>query len=152
MRAGLQLFMLLAASAGAIHGKALGPGFDVRGNDVSEIRGHAGLQHHRHTTAAASDSPGFRVEGQQLQAGRHLTQAPATSNSSSHGTPSEHKPLFPVGSLDIAILVIAGVVLFIAAGKSHAFSYTCHPPAAQSLVPLCAHEIDPSCMHCATAE
>lgn len=53
------------------------------------------------TTAAASQ--------------RHLTQQQTPAPAPAPAAP-DHKPLFPVNSLDIAVLVIAGVVLFIAAG------------------------------------
>lgn len=62
-------------------------------------------------SATAADGDGPRIPA--VQATRHLTAAHISSASTEPG----HKPLFPVSGLEIAILCIAGVVLFIAAGE-----------------------------------
>jgi hypothetical protein len=53
--------------------------------------------------------------------GRKLSQAkqnvPASIENPAAPSADGHKALFPVGSLEVAVLVIAGVVLFIAAGR-----------------------------------
>jgi hypothetical protein len=54
------------------------------------------------------------------QTGRKLSQAEQSGSAaitSPAAPPADgHKALFPVGSLEVAVLVVAGVVLFIAAG------------------------------------
>lgn len=63
------------------------------------------------SAAAAADDDGPRIQAAFTK--RHLTEA--SSGSTEHG----HKPLFPVSGFEIAILCIAGVVLFIAAGEPY---------------------------------
>lgn len=63
-----------------------------------------------------------------LQQGSH-SSTPSASPKASH---TSHKALFPISSLDIAILVLAGVVLFIAAGEGLS---TCMLPFSHSLSP-----------------
>lgn len=88
---------------------AAGARSDVLNADVSEI-------------LSAADGPRIAC-GQQgvQQTARHLAQA-SPQNEGPVGIAAapkaaDHKPLFPVSGLEVAVLVIAGVVLFIAAGK-----------------------------------
>jgi hypothetical protein len=97
---------------------------DTRSDSIDAAPGelHVGVK----ATAAVPRLAVPRIASEQQgsqQSTRHLTHsqdrtkdatgtAAAARSSSGH----DHKPLFPIGGLEIAVLVIAGVVLFIAAG------------------------------------
>lgn len=94
-------------------------------------------------SAAAADGDGPRIPA--VQAARHLTAAQVSSGSTDLG----QNPLFPVSGLEIAILCIAGVVLFIAAGELPLVS-ACSCCPRDMLPPLPGYLLNvsnPACMH-----
>lgn len=72
-------------------------------------------------TAALELKPGLQdhqaASRSLTQVNSSLPEVESASGSSNNAAPPDHKPLFPVSGLEVAVLVIAGVVLFIAAGK-----------------------------------
>jgi hypothetical protein len=82
------------------------------------------------------------------QSTRHLTQtrdsskdgtaATAASSASAH----DHKPLFPISGLEVAVLVIAGVVLFIAAGVLSGYPSVILQLSNGSVCVLLQHHVD----------
>lgn len=81
------------------------------------LRQHTGLSPVSNTTAVHHHHPAPASQQEQHGAARQLAQDTKAPQQSTSEPAQDHKPLFPISSLDIAVLVIAGIVLFIAAGK-----------------------------------
>jgi hypothetical protein len=72
------------------------------------------LQHDAVAAAGGHTNKALPQTARQLkQTQTHIQGAASPPQQQQHG---DHKPLFPVSGLEVAVLVIAGVVLFIAAG------------------------------------
>jgi len=83
-----------------------------------------------------------------------LPQVESAPGSSNNAATPDHKPLFPISGLEVAVLVIAGVVLFIAAGKRAwltvslcAVPYITHPQYHISHI----HHPHPGSISCSSA-